>query len=597
MGKKSKNITIISLLVVSMIVPFIYRDHVFASKDPTLEQMIVDSFTVIDDEGNTQIIPLEQVESEEGEEVSVQEKYDVVSHVGGDTEVMETFDSKKDAQIALTSLEDEQTTSTFSVQPFDTKAITIGVIYINTAGITEYQNVKSGSNGYTHGAYGVDAAYLGTYNGKIRGKIAGVVADFEPSDVNVVAYSSDEDVSYYMVEDGILRHYYYYGSSHALASTRVGYDLNYLKDDVKYYSYDGHYFYSSYETMIRDYQKDTYTNAINANEPYYNYYQFLSHRALSNLTAQDFNNIAIDAMGKTSYETSKFKDIGNALVTNQNKYSVNAMLMLGVAANESNWGRSDLAMDKNNLFGHGAYDSNPYYGANGYDSPAHSVQYHAEYFISRGYLDYEDWRFNGPHLGDKESGINVRYASDPYWGEKAACRAYFLTKKPADYGQSTIGIIEGSIDNYPLYKEPSTSSSKVATLDGLVNLPVLIIDTVTSGGKKWYKIQSDTSLTSDRTTSDYSLIYDPANDYLYIPADTVNVVWEGNGTTEVEKPITLGDVNGDGKITPADYVRVKNHILGKSKLTGDALKAADMNKDGKITPADYVKIKNRILGN
>ena len=58
----------------------------------------------------------------------------------------------------------------------------------------------------------------------------------------------------------------------------------------------------------------------------------------------------------------------------------------------------------------------------------------------------------------------------------------------------------------------------------------------------------------------------------------------------------MGDVNGDGKITPADYVKVKNHIMGKSKLTGDSLKAADMNKDGKITPADYVKIKNTIMG-
>ena len=47
----------------------------------------------------------------------------------------------------------------------------------------------------------------------------------------------------------------------------------------------------------------------------------------------------------------------------------------------------------------------------------------------------------------------------------------------------------------------------------------------------------------------------------------------------------MGDVNGDGKITPADYVKVKNHIMGKSKLTGDSLKAADMNKDGKITPS------------
>ena len=56
-----------------------------------------------------------------------------------------------------------------------------------------------------------------------------------------------------------------------------------------------------------------------------------------------------------------------------------------------------------------------------------------------------------------------------------------------------------------------------------------------------------------------------------------------------------GDVNNDGKLTPADYVKVKNHIMGNSKLSGKALTAADMNKDGKVTPADYVKIKNEIM--
>ena len=54
-------------------------------------------------------------------------------------------------------------------------------------------------------------------------------------------------------------------------------------------------------------------------------------------------------------------------------------------------------------------------------------------------------------------------------------------------------------------------------------------------------------------------------------------------------------MNDDWKITPADYVLVKNHIMGKTSLRGNALKAADMNKDNKVSPADYVQIKNKIM--
>ena len=42
---------------------------------------------------------------------------------------------------------------------------------------------------------------------------------------------------------------------------------------------------------------------------------------------------------------------------------------------------------------------------------------------------------------------------------------------------------------------------------------------------------------------------------------------------------------------------MKNHIMGSKTLTGNALKAADMNNDGKVTPADYVQIKNKIMKN
>lgn len=57
----------------------------------------------------------------------------------------------------------------------------------------------------------------------------------------------------------------------------------------------------------------------------------------------------------------------------------------------------------------------------------------------------------------------------------------------------------------------------------------------------------------------------------------------------------LGDVNGDGEVTPSDYMRVKNHIMNKSKIDGAALTSADVNKDGNITPSDYMNIKNYIM--
>lgn len=59
--------------------------------------------------------------------------------------------------------------------------------------------------------------------------------------------------------------------------------------------------------------------------------------------------------------------------------------------------------------------------------------------------------------------------------------------------------------------------------------------------------------------------------------------------------IIYGDVNCDGKITPADYVKIKNHIMEVSTITGVMKKSADIDQNNKITPADYVKVKNHIM--
>lgn len=59
--------------------------------------------------------------------------------------------------------------------------------------------------------------------------------------------------------------------------------------------------------------------------------------------------------------------------------------------------------------------------------------------------------------------------------------------------------------------------------------------------------------------------------------------------------VVLGDANGDGAISPLDYVKVKNNIMGTSVLESAYKLAADANRDGSITPLDYVKVKNHIM--
>jgi len=60
--------------------------------------------------------------------------------------------------------------------------------------------------------------------------------------------------------------------------------------------------------------------------------------------------------------------------------------------------------------------------------------------------------------------------------------------------------------------------------------------------------------------------------------------------------VLTGDTSGDGLITPLDYIKIKNHIIGNSNLPGEAyILAADMSGDNNITPLDYIKVKNHII--
>ena len=424
---------------------------------------------------------------------------------------------------------------------------------------THYIEAATGEQGYTNGYYGADALYLGTENGKVKFMLSGVVGYVDSWEVELLPMESQADydkyyMSYYERIDGAIVHKFaqtVHGISYG--SAPLGPDNIGLEDGKDYLSYDGHYFYPAslegYKQMADDIINGTHDHAVNAGRPYYSYYQYLSHRSKTNYTEGDLANYITNVLGYTSMVQDRYniKDYEsllygtqNTFINAQNAYGANAIMSYGVAYNESAGGTSSIALRTNNLYGHGAYDDAPGVNANGYNSPQDSINAHARFFISIDYMDPNDYlsRYNGGHFGNKASGFNVKYASDPYWGEKATKYYYYFDQAYGfqDYGYYTLGIKTSSND-YTIYKEPDTNSNALYTTTNVTDYSVIILGEVTgssvNGNNKWYKIQADPVLNSNRTAFIQDVgEYNFANNYAYIHSSAIDVIVE-NGVGRI----------------------------------------------------------------
>ena len=332
--------------------------------------------------------------------------------------------------------------------------------------ITEYTEYNTGESGYVYGRSGADAAYLGEVNGKVKFMIAGVVGLVDKSKVQVVNLSSAKSYSCYYANGTNLIHNITmnmttpgYGGS-----VNVGPQQSYMKTGQTYYSYDGHYFYQNYSTMLSDYRNNTRKNSINPDNPYYNYFQYLPLRSQTGYSGSALNNM----INRHASGNSKMNNTGANFVNRQNSYGTNALIMASVGAIESGWGSSSIAQSKNNLFGLNAVDSSPGESADTYKSVDACIQTFSETYLSKRYLR-AGWSFyHGGFLGDKASGMNVSYASDPYWGEKIANIAWQLDNENGqkDRYKYTIGIKDTINTKYNVVnvrKEANTASNVLYT--------------------------------------------------------------------------------------------------------------------------------------
>jgi beta-N-acetylglucosaminidase len=76
--------------------------------------------------------------------------------------------------------------------------------------------------------------------------------------------------------------------------------------------------------------------------------------------------------------------------------------------------------------------------------------------------------------------------------------------------------------------------------------------------------------------------------------DQVRITVSGN--TQTYTVVIYGDVNGDGRISALDLLRVQKHLIGSIKLTGAYLTAANVKKTGSPSALDLLKIQKFLMG-
>lgn len=658
-----KNKRLIRGISAILICALVFACFANANLESHAENQIVDQFYVLDENGNPVPVVITQEDVERAATES--EKYTV--EISNETEqavIGEYNDLEEANETYQSAVEQSQSANTYtssarskrSVETAEGQDISLldsdGNVLATTKsdiGVVRFKRVKdqtisytevdTGRKGYLSAFSTGDAAYIRTEGNYVICKVSGVVIKVNESDCEIHYTTDTSKISYYSVVDGYLIHTYtYYSGDLKQASTRVGYKPSYMENGKKYYSYDGHYFYASFEEMIGDYRNNNYNHAINKNTPYYNYYQYLSFHTTAPFSGSQYDQYVKNVKGSSSVMTNT----GNSFVSVQNKYTINALMMFGVAINESGWGTSSIAKNKNNLFGLNAVDSDAYGSADTFYSLESCIENFAYGWMHKGYLDGLDSRYRGPHLGDKHSGINVKYASDPYWGEKAAARGYYFDTAKQDYGRYTIGIAKSGNINF--YKEASTSSTRIYTSEAgsggnLFDFPVVILGKETgANGTVFYKVISDISLTDDRNGRNVSAIFNPYRDYLYVKASDINIVFNGNGVGvvgEIEEPDDVVSAlflsNSDNYLTgfslggdvssmisrvnglecsvilkKADGTSVTSGILatgmtmtitvdGTSKSYTVVIRG-DVSGDGKLSAIDYVKVRNYLDG-
>lgn len=151
----------------------------------------------------------------------------------------------------------------------------------------------------------------------------------------------------------------------------------------------------------------------------------------SGLSLEQFKKVLTD-----SKDTNKiFQNNAEYFYYIEKQYNINGIFVASIGIHESAWGTSKIAKDKNNLFGYGAYDSNPYNGAYTFSNYSESIDLMAR-VLTKYYLNPKGTRIYNSEIasgsyynGATLAGVNKRYATDKNWANSVYNHMKYLYNK------------------------------------------------------------------------------------------------------------------------------------------------------------------------
>ncbi|MGM9924968.1 MAG: S-layer homology domain-containing protein [Bacillus sp. (in: firmicutes)] len=341
---------------------------------------------------------------------------------------------------------------------------------------------------------GNELEYVTADDSKVTVKVAGRTGYVKHEDVTLIPSQAMKGRSYYSVNAaGDLVHTLYNHMNNTTSSYIYGKAPASFKQGVKYLSWDGATFT---------------TESGAAAGTFHQYFNMLPARTTTKYTAAELNKYIADRLAekedlykknptgyaryKDATKKSKLVGLGTIAKDFEKYHKINALLIVGMAIHESDYGMSTHAQQNNNIFGIKVYDSSPQNGAS-YASIRDCVASLVNNYLNKNYIPVSGSYANGGMPGNKARGFNVRYASDPYWGGKIAGHMYQVDK--ALGGKDFLN----NSAPYQIY-ETTTADVNVRSTAGVTatnklysypraGFPVAAVGTTTD--KSWHKIYSD----------------------------------------------------------------------------------------------------------
>lgn len=138
----------------------------------------------------------------------------------------------------------------------------------------------------------------------------------------------------------------------------------------------------------------------------------------SGLSLEQFRTIL---QYKKSDKNKVFTNNADYFYYAEQSYGINGVFLASLAIHESGWGTSNIALNKNNLFGYQAYDSSSYSSAKQFNSYSEGIDFVARILI-KYYLNSNGTEIYGGEVADGRyysgntiKSVNKYYASDSNW--------------------------------------------------------------------------------------------------------------------------------------------------------------------------------------